>query len=92
MPCYARRTVALSIKGSDVSLLADALKDCNVHLSHGEVADVIRTGKIRFPVGQEHLANEINRAYASRAVAKAAARFGWQVRKTGQTRIRMERR
>jgi hypothetical protein len=96
MPCYTVRTTTVEFTGQNVELLAEALIESGMVVRHGEAKmwaqRVVRDGTMTVAVGREDLVDKLKRTYAELAVKKAAKRYGWQVRSTGQNKYAMTRR
>ncbi len=99
MPCYTVQTVTMDLTASDPQLLAEALTAAGLSPDPGTtlgmadmVAEIIRTGKIRVPAGDVDHVARVKQLYAQKAVAQVAARYGWQMRQTGQRRLQLTRR
>lgn len=89
MPCYTIRTVSFALKGADRAVLVRGLKAAGFRVNEyeGSIAAYtkqgipvsISGGVISVQEGYEHVAAQVNKAYATEAVKTAAARFGFKV-------------
>lgn len=98
MPCFEIQTIEVDISHiTDVDSWAQALEDAGLITGGIERTRVIARisialGRLGLPGQTQQMVNMAKRIYAQKAIARAASRYGWQMRQTGERRIQLARR
>lgn len=90
MPCYTIRTVTFELKGANQDVLVRGLKAAGFRIGLVDRENVVAYskqgiplrifgGKIEVQEGYGHVAQQVNKAYATEAVKTAAQKYGFKV-------------